>query len=55
MNLALRVTLPNQATPTTVEAATVQWVRWREFGVHVVRVSEVEARSDLANSDSPSK
>jgi hypothetical protein len=56
MNLALRVTLPNQATPTTVEAATVQWVRGREFGVHVVRVSsEVEARSDLANSDSPTK
>ena len=56
MSLALHVTLPNQATPITVEAATVQWVRGREFGVHVVRMSsEVEARSSLVNSDSLSK
>ena len=45
MSLALRVTLPNQPTPIEVEAATVQWVRGREFGVHVVSMSsEVEAR-----------
>lgn len=56
MSLALRVTLPNQATPITVEAVTVQWVRGREFGVHAVRISsEVAARSDLVNSDRSSK
>ena len=56
MSLRLHVTLPNQATPITVEAATVQWVRGHEFGVHVVRISsEDEARIGLANSDNPSK
>ena len=31
MSLAFRVTLPNQPIPIHVEAATVQWVRGREF------------------------
>ena len=54
MSLALRVTLPNQPTPIDVEAATVQWVRGREFGVHVVNTdSEGEASRGLAHSDPP--
>ena len=56
MSLALRVTLPNQATPIDVEATTVQWVRGREFGVQVVRRrSVVEASRSLVNSNTPSK
>ena len=39
MSLAFRVTLPNQPTPITVEATTVQWVRRPEFGVHVVSMN----------------
>ena len=54
MSLALRVTLPNQPIPIHVEAATVHWVRGREFGVHVVSTSlEGEASRGLAHSDSP--
>jgi PilZ domain-containing protein len=45
MSLALRVTLPNELTPIEVEAATVQWVKGRAFGVQIVRMSaEAEAR-----------
>ena len=54
MSLALRVTLPNQPIPIHVEAATVQWVRGREFGVHVVNTNlEREDSRGLAHSDSP--
>jgi hypothetical protein len=47
MSLALRVTLPNQPITIHVEAATVQWVRGREFGIQVVSRSsegDVEPR-----------
>ena len=45
MDLALRVMLPREPAPIEVEAATVQWVRGREFGVHIVRMSaEAEVR-----------
>jgi hypothetical protein len=54
MSLALRVTLPNRPIPIHVEAATVQWVRGREFGVHVMSTSsEGEASHGLAHSDRP--
>ena len=45
MSLALRVNFPNQDIPIEIETALVQWVKKREFGVHVVDMSsEVEAR-----------
>jgi hypothetical protein len=54
MNLALRVAIPNQPIPIHVEAARVQWVSGREFGVHVVSMSsEGEASCGLAHSDRP--
>lgn len=54
MSLALRVTLPNQPIPIHVEAATVQWVRGREFGVQVVSTSlEGDVSRGLAHSDRP--
>ena len=54
MSLALRVTLPNQPIPIQVEAATVQWVRGRELGVHVVSTSlQGDASRGLAHSDRP--
>ena len=54
MSLALRVTLPNQPIPIHVEAATVQWVRGREFGVQVVNTNlEREGSRGLAHSHSP--
>ena len=55
MSLALRVTLPNQPIPIHVEAATVQWVIGREFGVQVVSTSFGDDVSrGLAHSDRPS-
>ena len=52
MSLALRVTLPNQPIPMHVEAATVQWVRGREFGIQVVSPSsEGDVSWGLARSD----
>lgn len=54
MSLALRVTLPNQPIPIHVEAATVQWVRGREFGIQVVsRSLEDDVSRGLAHSDRP--
>ena len=54
MSLALRVTLPNQPIPIHVDAAMVQWVRGREFGVQVVsRSSEGDVSRGLAHSDRP--
>jgi PilZ domain len=45
MSLALRVSFPNHHIPIEIETAVVQWVKKREFGVHVVDMSsEVEAR-----------
>ena len=45
MSLTLRVNFPNQPVPIEIETALVQWVKMREFGVHVVDMSsEVEAR-----------
>ncbi|HKP00355.1 MAG TPA: PilZ domain-containing protein [Nitrospiraceae bacterium] len=45
MSLALRVNFPNQHMPIEIETALVQWVKRREFGVHVVGMSsEVEDR-----------
>ena len=35
MDLALRVMLPREPAPIAVEAATVQWGRGREFGIHI--------------------
>ena len=52
MSLALHVTLPNQPIPIHVEAATVQWVRGREFGIQVVSPSsEGDVSWGLAHSD----
>lgn len=54
MSLALRVTLPNQPIPIHVEAATVQWVRGRAFGLQVVSTSsEDDVSRGLAHSDRP--
>ncbi|MEP6935177.1 MAG: hypothetical protein ABI988_14790 [Nitrospirota bacterium] len=54
MSLALRVTLPNQPTAIHVETVTVQWVRGREFGVHVVSTSSAgEDSHGLVHSDRP--
>ena len=45
MSLALRVHLTNHHIPIEVETAVVQWVKRREFGVHVGGMtSEVETR-----------
>ena len=55
MSLALRVTLPNQPIPIHVDAAMVQWVSGREFGVQVVsRSLEGDVTRALAHSDRPS-
>ena len=54
MSLALRVTLPNQPIPIQVDAAMVQWVRGREFGVQVVSTnSKDDVSRGLAHSDHP--
>lgn len=55
MRFALRVTLPTQPIPIQFEGATVQWVRGREFGVHMVRTSsEGKVIQDFIHSDRPS-
>ncbi len=37
--IALRMTLSDQADPLDVDLALVQWVRGREFGLQIVKLS----------------